>query len=213
MPRFFFSLFLTILCFCQNALFANEQDLLQIQKNWNKISHFEAHFEQYTNSFSEEEIFASGNIQYQKPTFIRWQYQKPEPQLVIVGEEKVWVYDALLDTVNIKPKEEIISNTIFFYLSQKNGLSKHFQVLSKIACSQKLKKKKPFLEVCLKPKTKKLPIQELHLGISKNYQIISFFIADSLGETEFYLQNFQFHSKIKKESFEFIPKKGTQIIQ
>ena len=213
MRIFFYSLFFFL--YYTYDTFAIEQDKIiqKIQKNWNALTQFNADFEQYNSNLNTEKIFAKGKIFFQKPSLIRWQYQKPNEQLIIAGEEKIWVYDTLLDTVNISPKKEIFESSVFFYLSQKKGLFTYFELLPNTKCTKKLNQKFHLIEICLIPKKDGIPIQKLHLGITKDYQIMAFFVLNNQGQTEFYLQNFQTHKKIKKENFIFIPKKGTQIIQ
>ena len=196
-------------------LLANQSFLLQkTQDKWNRLSSFRANFQQYTKGITGEEVFAKGIVYFSKPSLMRWEYETPDQQLVIVGEQQVWIYDILLNSVSISKKKEVFQNNVFFYLSQKNGLSTYFQILSKLECKRKLYKKRNLLEICLAPREKDTFIQELHLGITKkDYQIQAFLVVDGTGENRFYLQNFVVNKMFKKGMFQFVPSKGTQIIK
>ena len=190
-----------------------ENNLLKkIQNNWNNAQQFSINFQQYTKNL-QEEVIANGKIYFKKPDLMRWEYKEPDSQLIIVGEKKVWIYDEVLDTVNIQQKEEVLSKSIFYYLLQKNGLFDYFQLLSNKSCKKKLKKEKLFLELCLVPKEPDFLTLALNLGVNNDYQISALWFQDEQTENEFYFKNFQLKKIENNELFQFNKKPSTQIIE
>ena len=116
---FIFSIVQIYFIFTAN-LFANDL-LLKIQKSWDAIDTFQADFRQTSTSSLGQNITAKGVVRLKKPNLIRWEYFEPEEQLIIVGKQKVWIYDPLLDSISIEKKEEIARIDIFNFFFKKGG--------------------------------------------------------------------------------------------
>lgn len=208
-------LFLPFLLILQiNFLFATST-LEKIQMAWQQLFGFQAQFEQVSTSTINKSITATGLIQFKKPNLIRWEYYTPDPQLIIVGEKKIWIYDSLLNSVNIQNRDEILQKNVFDYLSQKQGLQKNFTLVTDTKYSQELKKNNSQIKIYLKPNTNNLEIQELHLLANKNsYLLEGFLILDFNSQiNKFYLKDININVEFRQNSFEFIPKKGMEIIK
>src|SRR3989339_278664 len=82
--------------------------LSEVQKALDQTSSFQAHFTQKTyNTFSNKTQTHQGLVSWQRPGLMRWQYQEPEPLLIVVGKDRVFLYDSLLENVTISDRSEV----------------------------------------------------------------------------------------------------------
>ena len=197
-----------------NNLFADNL-LSKIQNSWDNIDSFQANFRQSSTSSLGHTIQATGSVRLKKPNLIRWEYLKPEAQLIIVGKQKVWIYDPLLDSISIEKKEKIASVDVFKYLFQKGGLQSYFKPLAVSKYANLLIQNKRQEKIYLEPKGEKLNIQELHLLVDKQkYWIQGILILDKDKQVnKFYLKNFKPNVEFSDKLFYFIPNSGTETIQ
>ena len=210
----YYTLKLILFLVFNSAALGNPNLLELVQKKWDSIESLEASFYQSTSSSISKEIKAEGTLKFQKPNLVRWEYSKPDLQLVVMGKENVWIYDSILNNVSVTKKEKLSQEHIFDYLSKKKGLKANFSLLNKtqypnefiIEANQKI--------IYLQPKNKTINIQELHLLINnENYLIQGALIIDLNSQiNKFYLKNLKTNVKLKKDLFVFIPKEGTEII-
>ena len=187
---------------------------LKIQKSWDAIHSFQADFNQSSTSSLAQTIHAKGNMRFKKPNLIRWEYFEPEEQLIIVGKQKVWIYDPLLDSISIEKKEKIASIDVFNYFFQKGGLQIYFEPLTSSKYADLLPQNKTQEKIYLKPKGAEINIQEFHLLVDKKtYWIQGILILDKDEQiNKFYLKNFKPNVRFLDKLFYFKPKESTETI-
>jgi outer membrane lipoprotein carrier protein len=92
------------------------------------------------NAHAESRIFADGHRQgtaasrsslpvvvaISRPGKLRWDIQKPYPQLVVGDGEKIWIYDTELKQVTVRKAGQAISGSPAALLSGNNDLEKNF---------------------------------------------------------------------------------------
>ncbi len=204
---------LTYFVFTAN-LFADDL-LSKIQKNWDTINTFQADFRQSSTSSLGQSITAKGSVRFKKPNLLRWEYFEPEKQLIIVGQQKVWIYDPLLDSLSIEKKEKIASIDVFNYFFKKGGLQFYFEPVSSSKYADLLLPNETQEKIYLKPKKAEINIQEFHLLVDKKkYWIQGILILDKDEQiNKFYLNNFKPNVEFLDKLFYFIPEEGTETIQ
>lgn len=69
---------------------------------------------------------SSGMVAISRPGKLRWDIQKPYPQLVVGDGEKIWIYDAELKQVTVRKAGQAISGSPAALLAGSNELEKNF---------------------------------------------------------------------------------------
>ena len=65
--------------------------LEQVQERYQEMQSFQGNFLQTTIVESENRrVSASGIIAYQRPGKMRWEYQEPDPQLLVIDGDTLW---------------------------------------------------------------------------------------------------------------------------
>lgn len=69
---------------------------------------------------------SSGLVAISRPGKLRWDIQKPYPQLVVGDGEKIWIYDTELKQITVRKAGQAISGSPAALLSGENDLEKNF---------------------------------------------------------------------------------------
>ncbi len=69
---------------------------------------------------------SSGTVAIARPGKLRWDIQKPYPQLVVGDGEKIWIYDPELKQVTVRKAGQAISSSPAALLAGSNELEKDF---------------------------------------------------------------------------------------
>jgi len=103
-----------------------------IQKRYDSLSSFQADFQQeLTNAASGSVEKRSGRIWFKLPNQVRWDTQKPEKELLVVGQHVVWDYFEV-DKVVMKYRANQVFNaktkSMLRFLSGKANLKEDFKI-------------------------------------------------------------------------------------
>lgn len=71
---------------------------------------------------------SSGVVAIARPGKLRWEIRKPSPQLIVGDGEKIWIYDAELKQVTVRPVGKAIGGSPAALLAGKNDLEKNFSL-------------------------------------------------------------------------------------
>lgn len=71
---------------------------------------------------------SSGLVAISRPGKLRWEIQKPYPQLMVGDGDKFWIYDPELKQVTVKKVGQAIGGTPAALLSGSNDLEKNFSL-------------------------------------------------------------------------------------
>lgn len=69
---------------------------------------------------------SSGLVAISRPGKLRWDIQKPYPQLVVGDGEKIWIYDTELKQITVRKAGQAINGSPAALLSGNNDLEKNF---------------------------------------------------------------------------------------
>lgn len=96
------------------SAFASETVFDRIEKNYKKKC-FSAYFQQ-TSVLSAMDITerASGKVIFSHPGLMRWEYETPEPRLILTDGDKLWIYSPL-------EKEVLVGNAADYFGKGKGG--------------------------------------------------------------------------------------------
>jgi len=108
---------------------AEEKDLLhQIQKQYQSIRSFSGGFIQSSHRADTETGHkkAEGLVSYKRPGKMRWLYEAPEEQLLVINGQTMWLYDPLLENVTVQKLEKITEGTALSFLLGLGNLQDDF---------------------------------------------------------------------------------------
>lgn len=101
-----------------------------IQKKYQSIKSFEAHFTQrLKNASAQEEEIRKGKILYKHPNLIRWVNETPEQELLLVGKDSVWnFFPEEMIAYKYDAAQVFSSKTILRFISGKADLQDDFAI-------------------------------------------------------------------------------------
>jgi len=201
-----------LLVFSSN-ISANDELINKVQNRIDKVDGFSAEFFQVNYiAFQERKIEGMGKIDYLKPS-MKWEYYTPDKQLVILGKEKVWIYDPVLENVTVQDIKKVASATSLSFLVGEGKLKKNFLVVTPqkdFLDSSKTQKK-----LFLRPRKKGQNFVELQLGIeAKTFQIHQLVIVEQQGNyRKITFKDLNYSSKLTPKDFVFQIKDYMEVIK
>ncbi len=204
-------LFLLFTVFVQKS-YANTDLLQNIQDKYQQIQTFTSDFTQELyHKQSQHTQNKSGVFSYQKESNIRFEYEKPHEELLVVNTKEIW---------NYIPDEEIAykynasllanSNNIFSVITGKSALNSDFEVEFKQDTVLQGKKVHSLVLYPLGP-TLELTQAELLIDVATKL-ILQAKIYDFYGNTNtLTFSNVKLNTSMSKSLFVFTPPKGIDI--
>lgn len=148
---------------------------------------------------------ASGTMAFARPGKFRWDYTKPYEQVIVGDGVKLWLYDADLDQVTVKPLGEVIAGTPAALLAGDDSIEKYFS-LKNTGDSGGLE----WLEAT--PKNKDTTFERIRMGF-KGDVLVQMELYDFFGQrTLLKLSRFTRNPSIASSRFKFTPPKGADVI-
>ena len=154
--------------------------------------------------------FAAGKMYVRYPGMMRWEYEKPEKQVIITDAKKLWIY---------RPADnQVMTGSAPAFFSDGKGasfLSDIKLIRKKFEIAQVESKENFFYELKLKPLEKTLDVTDIRLSVTKDtFTVIRIVTYNSYGdENRIELINHQFNVKLDNELFSFEIPKGTDVLQ
>nr|MBP7891605.1 outer membrane lipoprotein chaperone LolA [Arenimonas sp.] len=88
-----------------------------------------ATFQQVVTGPNGEKIQTSqGLMQMKSPNRFRWEYSKPDLQVIVADGQKVWVYEPDLKQVTVKPQDALNQDNPLSALSSPEVLDRYYTV-------------------------------------------------------------------------------------
>jgi chaperone LolA len=148
---------------------------------------------------------ASGRMAFARPGKFRWDYSKPYEQVIVGDGVKLWLYDADLEQVTVKPLGDVIAGTPAALLAGDNAIEKYFS-LKDAGQGGGLE----WLEAT--PKNKDTTFERIRIGF-KGDVLVQMELFDFFGQrTTLKLSRFVRNPAIAPTRFKFTPPKGADII-
>jgi len=187
-----------------------EQILDRMEKHYAGNS-FKAEFiQEATVKALEITDFASGKMFVRYPGKMRWEYEKPEKQIIITDGIKLWIY---------RPAEnQLMTGSAPAFFSDGKGasfLSDISLIRKKFNISLAESKEDFFYELKLKPLEKTLDVTDITLSVTKtSFTVVRIVTYNSYGdENRIELLNNKFQVDLKDSLFSFEAPEGTDILE
>ena len=187
-----------------------EQILDRVEAHYTDKS-FEAKFmQESTLKAMDITDFASGKIFVRYPGKMRWEYMKPEKQIIITDGFKLWIY---------RPADnQVMTGSAPAFFSDGKGasfLSDIKLIRQKFSISMDQTENDFFYTLKLKPIEKTLDVTDIHLSVSKRtFTVLRIVTYNSYGdENRIELVNHQFDTKLDESLFSFKVPPGADVLQ
>ena len=188
---------------------SEQQALDAIQRQYEKVSTFEADFTQrsYVKMMNQTQS-VKGTVKIKKPGKMKWVYGAPDTQILISDGKNLWLYVPEEEQATRVPVESIYSsNTPALFLAGKGKLTQSFNVES-------VSEENKNILVTLVPKNDDQGLARLILHADKkNYQITGSTVYDKLGnKTEIRFSQIRINREIPEEQFQLKTPPGVEIL-
>ena len=196
--------------------FAAESDLTLEQI----LDSLEQHYtnKSFTAEFGQESTlkamditdFATGKMYVRYPGMMRWEYQKPEKQIIITDGKKLWIY---------RPGDnQVMTGSAPAFFSDGKGasfLSDIKLIREKFNISKVQSTDDYFYELKLEPREKTLDVSDIRISVTKNtFTVIRIITYNSYGdENRIELINNTFNVKLDDSLFSFDIPPGADVLK
>ena len=187
------------------------KDLVSLlQKKYETTTDITSNFEQETFATgSSEGLKAEGKVYFSRPHQMRWEYNQPEPQLIVTSGQEVYVYEEEANQVMVLPRDQLLSTEIskaFFF--GKGDLKRYFIVEHPVEGQAdakwmlKLIPRSPVPQVCA-----------IWIIIdSDTYLVKEMWLEDQLGgRTHLVFSNIKVNKGLSNDLFQFVSPPGAEI--
>lgn len=148
---------------------------------------------------------ASGTFQLQRPGKFRWAYQKPYEQLIVGDGKKVWIYDADLAQVTVRPFDRAVGESPAALLAGNNEIEKFFRL-------KEAGRRDGLDWVEATPKSQEGSFERVRIGF-KGDDLDTMELKDRFGQTTLLrFSKLQRNPALPAELFRFAPPKGVDVI-
>jgi len=196
--------------------FAAESDLTLEQI----LDRLEQHYtnKSFTAEFGQESSlkamditdFATGKMYVRYPGMMRWEYEKPEKQIIITDGKKLWIY---------RPDDnQVMTGSAPAFFSDGKGasfLSDIKLIREKFNISKVQSADDYFYELKLQPREKTLDVSDIRISVTKNtFTVIRIATYNSYGdENRIELINNTFNVKLDDSLFSFDIPPGADVLK
>jgi outer membrane lipoprotein carrier protein len=187
------------------------EQILDRVENHYKDKSFKAEFvQESTLKAMDITDFASGIMFVRYPGMMRWEYEKPEVQVIITDGHKLWIH---------RPADnQVMTGSAPVFFSDGKGasfLSDIKLIRQKFKISLENSKDNFFYELKLKPLEKTLDVTDIRLSVTKNtFTVIRIITYNSYGdENRIELLNHQFDVKLDDSLFSLKIPPGADVLQ
>ena len=211
-----FPAFLAFLAFLAPAAAASDSsDLVaRIQERYDSVRSLRADFLQETSSRATSlGTTAHGTVYYLKPRSMRWDYQQPQQQFVISGQE-AWLYVPEEKTIYVYQVDKIIrSPVVLNFFSGLSQLGETFQI-SQLP-DDPGPPKRHRLELLPLDAEMKSQVSKVALWIEpETYRVVRIQTVDPLGNiNQIILSNFQVNLPLSASLFTMQVPKGVKVLR
>ena len=148
----------------------------------------------------------SGVVAIARPGKLRWEVQKPAPQLIVGDGEKLWIYDAELKQVTVRPAGKAIGDSPAALLAGRNDLEKNF-ALAEAGEAEGLS----WVEATPR-KGNESGFEKIRLGFAGS-ELRVMEMADNFGQmTVIRFSKIERNPALPAASFKFVPPPGADVI-
>lgn len=179
----------------------------RLEQFYQKVHTLRADFtQQVYNSRSELVQQSSGRVLIQQPGHFRWDYAAPIHQQIVADGKTLWLYDADLDQVTVRPLKQLNESTPALLLSNQTPLENTFQI-------SELGKKDGMWWVELRPRGGAGTFKQVRLGLDEQGPRVME-VTDSFDQqTRLRFDHLVVNPSVDPQVFEFKPPPGVDVIR
>jgi len=170
----------------------------QLNDFFTKVQSLQGSFNQQVISKKGKIIQNSTGLLYlYRPGKFRWVYKTPEPQVLVGDGKNIWLYDADLEQVTIKPMNRTISGAPIAILMRKQSPDSQFvvqEITTHVAGLNWFR---------LTPRKKSRDFQLLEIGLDRNGAMRQMNMFDKLGQKTILRLNIKTNIPINGNIFTF----------
>lgn len=179
----------------------------RLEKFFKDVHTLRADFRQeILNARSEVVKKASGQVVIQRPGHFRWDYAKPYDQVIVADGTTLWIYDADLEQVTVKPMATLVKDTPALLLSSGASLEDAFDITD-------LGAKDGLQWVGLRPKARESNFKGVRLGFDQRGPRIMVLTDNFDQVTRLSFDHLQLNSTVDSKVFQFHPPAGVDVIK
>lgn len=175
------------------------------------LSGFTAKFDQHSTIKSMDITDTAGGMLYiRRPGKMRWEYERPEPQIIISDGIQLWIY---------RPSDnQVIIGKAPVFFSDGKGISflSDIKILREnFTASLEPDDDQGNAVIKLIPKKKNPDVEMIHMAVSRNTSDIIYAVTRNVygDETRIELSGFEFSDSLNPDLFTFTVPPGTDILE
>jgi len=148
---------------------------------------------------------ATGTMQFSRPGKFRWEYDKPQEQVIVSDGSRVWIYDKDLNQVTVRRVDRALGSSPAALLAGSNEIEKSYSFTA-LGNQEGL----DWLEAV--PRTQETAFEKIRLGFGKS-GLEAMELRDQFGQvTVIKFSTIERNAKLPPEAFRFTPPKGADVI-
>jgi outer membrane lipoprotein carrier protein len=149
---------------------------------------------------------ATGTLSISRPDRFRWDYRVPYVQTIVADGTKLWLYDADLAQVTVRPLEAGLGSTPAMLLSGSGSVADSFQ-------GGPVERDGQWTWCRLTPKERRSDFERVSLGFNAKGELAAMELTDKLGQaTSLDFSNVRRNVPLDAALFRFEPPKGADVI-
>ena len=184
----------------------------KMQKNYDQAKDFHAHFSQkYTNVAFNRTKVSSGEVTFKKGGRMRWDYDKPDPQMFVSDGRVLWLYEPN-DKQAFKQdlKQSQLPGALSFLLG-KGKLTDEFEIspAGEIAYGNKVD-----YRLSLKPKQPQATYKSIYFIVdAKSFYVTESVLVNAQGDiNDISFSDVKVNAKVPDTLFKWSPPSGVRLI-
>jgi outer membrane lipoprotein carrier protein len=149
---------------------------------------------------------ASGTLALSRPDRFRWDYRSPNVQVIVADGSKLWLYDADLEQVTVRPLQAGLGSTPAMLLSGSGSVGDSFT-------AGPVERDGEWTWCRLVPKDSGSDFEGVGLGFDTHGSLVAMQLVDKLGQsTELAFAHVKVNAKLDGGLFVFVPPQGADVI-
>ena len=195
------------LVFLGGAAAAADDSLARVDAYLGSLKTLSADFVQVVRS-REGQITsrATGTLSISRPDRFRWDYRDPYVQTIVADGTRLWLYDADLAQVTVRPLESGLGSTPAMLLSGAGSVGDSFK-------GGPVESDGPWTWCRLTPKGRDSDFERVSLGFNARGDLAAMELLDKLGQsTSLDFSNVRRNVALDAALFRFEPPKGADVI-
>ncbi len=206
------AILVVILCLFTGDLSAQSTGLSSLNHEFLQLSALSGEFKQENfDLLQDRKSKASGQFSFLKPGLMRWVYTNPDPYTIVVGQQKIWIYDPILENVTIHQTKKVRGLKTISMLMEPENLKYHYKIIQPAKLFLDIGPGDKFLALAYKQPDP--DIAEIQLAFAADFRIKQFVIVETnRNYRKIELLKLDFRPRLSPADFEFKIPHGVEII-